>query len=88
MNECEPLLPGVTDTRVGYTGGVMPSPTYGSVCGGDGHTEVGRCSLHPFPFHLHCQSFRSVPETSSVELKISQMPSVLHSTRSISYYRW
>ena len=25
---------------VGYTGGAAPSPTYASVCAGDGHTEV------------------------------------------------
>ena len=27
-------------TRVGYTGGSTPSPTYGSVCANDGHTEA------------------------------------------------
>lgn len=33
-------LPGVTKTRVGYTGGRTASPTYKSVCAGDGHTEA------------------------------------------------
>ena len=27
-------------TRVGYTGGSTPSPTYSSVCANDGHTEA------------------------------------------------
>lgn len=35
-------LPGVLKTRVGYTGGSAPSPTYGTVCSGDGHTEAMR----------------------------------------------
>lgn len=35
-------LPGVLKTRVGYTGGHTSNPTYGSVCGGDGHTEAMR----------------------------------------------
>ena len=26
--------------RVGYTGGDSENPTYGTVCGGDGHTEA------------------------------------------------
>lgn len=34
-------LSGVRSTRVGYTGGTLPNPTYGDVCRGDtGHTEV------------------------------------------------
>ena len=35
-------LPGVVKTAVGYTGGTTPSPTYETVCGGDGHTEAMR----------------------------------------------
>ena len=35
------------DSRVGYTGGVSPSPTYKSVCAGDGHTEALRLTLNP-----------------------------------------
>jgi peptide-methionine (S)-S-oxide reductase len=35
-------IPGVTRTTVGYTGGRASSPTYRSVCSGDGHTEAIR----------------------------------------------
>mmetsp|Transcript_5598 Transcript_5598/g.14301 ORF Transcript_5598/g.14301 Transcript_5598/m.14301 type:complete len:128 (-) Transcript_5598:321-704(-) len=35
-------MAGVLSTRVGYTGGANPAPTYGSVCGGDGHLEAIR----------------------------------------------
>ena len=36
-------------TRVGFVGGPSsaPSPTYDSVCDGDGHTEVVRVSFDP-----------------------------------------
>jgi hypothetical protein len=40
-------LPGVVKTRVGYTGGLSPNPTYGSVCAGDGHTEALRIWYDP-----------------------------------------
>ena len=33
-------LTGVVKTRVGYTGGSTPAPTYSSVCANDGHTEA------------------------------------------------
>ena len=32
---------------VGYTGGAAPSPTYASVCAGDGHTEAVRVEFDP-----------------------------------------
>jgi len=34
-------------TRVGYTGGDTPAPTYDSVCDGDGHTEAIRVTFDP-----------------------------------------
>ena len=34
-------------TRVGYTGGDAPSPSYGSVCAGDGHTEALKIEFDP-----------------------------------------
>ena len=34
-------------TRVGYTGGDRPDPTYGSVCAGDGHTEALKVEFDP-----------------------------------------
>eukprot|EP00435_Cladocopium_sp_Y103_P001638 s352_g1.t1 len=40
-------LPGVVETRVGYTGGANPTPSYRSVCGGDGHTEAVRVEYDP-----------------------------------------
>lgn len=40
-------MPGVTKTVVGYTGGKAPSPTYESVCGGDGHTEAIQIEYDP-----------------------------------------
>ena len=38
---------GVVDSRVGYTGGSTASPTYKSVCSGDGHTEALRLEYDP-----------------------------------------
>ena len=40
-------LEGVTSTRVGYTGGSSPNPTYESVCSGDGHTEAVKVEFNP-----------------------------------------
>ena len=40
-------LRGVVDTWVGYTGGTTPSPTYKTVCSGDGHTEALRVEFDP-----------------------------------------
>jgi peptide-methionine (S)-S-oxide reductase len=37
----------VVATRVGYTGGQSAKPTYGSVCGNDGHTEALRLWFDP-----------------------------------------
>lgn len=40
-------LDGVLSTRVGYTGGSSPDPTYNSVCSGDGHTEAVKVEFNP-----------------------------------------
>ena len=40
-------LDGVVSQRVGYTGGDAEEPTYGSVCGGDGHTEAVKIEFDP-----------------------------------------
>ena len=37
----------MVSTRVGYTGGDSPDPTYGSVCAGDGHTEALKVEFDP-----------------------------------------
>lgn len=37
----------MVSTRVGYTGGDRPDPTYGSVCAGDGHTEALKVEFDP-----------------------------------------
>lgn len=34
-------------TRVGYTGGENPNPSYKSVCAGDGHTEAMQVDFDP-----------------------------------------
>jgi len=41
-------VPGVVSASVGYTGSsTAPSPTYASVCGGDGHSEAVRVEFLP-----------------------------------------
>mmetsp|Transcript_45393 Transcript_45393/g.131432 ORF Transcript_45393/g.131432 Transcript_45393/m.131432 type:complete len:131 (-) Transcript_45393:141-533(-) len=40
-------MEGVVRTAVGYTGGSSPSPTYQTVCAGDGHTEAVRIEYDP-----------------------------------------
>lgn len=40
-------LDGVLATRVGYTGGSSPNPTYNTVCSGDGHTEAVKVEFSP-----------------------------------------
>ena len=40
-------MEGIVSSSVGYTGGQAPSPTYKSVCAGDGHTEALRLVYDP-----------------------------------------
>jgi len=41
-------IPGVLKTTVGFSGGMIPNPTYKNVCGGEtGHTEVVQIEFDP-----------------------------------------
>ena len=41
------LLPGVTETQVGYANGPTPNPTYQEVCQSSGHAETVRVAYDP-----------------------------------------
>jgi methionine-S-sulfoxide reductase len=48
MEEILKKIPGVIETKVGYTGGTAPNPTYQQVCGGGtGHAEAVQIIFDP-----------------------------------------
>ena len=63
------------NTRVGYTGGEYPDPTYNTVCAGDGHTEAIKIDYDPSQtsyeelldvfWEEHNPTYRSKPQYKS-----------------------
>ncbi|KAJ1627476.1 peptide methionine sulfoxide reductase MsrA [Pavlovales sp. CCMP2436] len=66
-------LPGVLRSRVGYTGGDTPAPTYHSVCRGDGHIEAVRIEFDPdvLPYESLLALFLSERHTKKAKRQYS-----------------
>jgi len=66
----------VVAASVGYTGSQAPNPTYGSVCGGDGHTESVRIVFDPrvVDFEALIRQFIEDPKVPNVWSEEEQDP--------------
>ena len=79
-------LPGVIETRVGYSGGHLENPTYKDVCQGDtGHAEVVKITFDP-----ELISYKSILEhfwqIHNPTTRNRQGPDIGHQYRSIIFY--
>ncbi len=79
-------------TRVGYTGGRRPNPTYESVCAGDGHTEAMRVWFDPtaISFEQLLDKFfsgRSVSSACSARLQHFTHPWLASAAQALSSQR-
>jgi peptide-methionine (S)-S-oxide reductase len=79
-------IPGVTATRVGYTGGTYPNPTYQDVCSDTtGHAEAVQVEYDPdiVPYHDLLETFFSLHDPTS---KDRQGPDTGKQYRSAVFY--
>ena len=69
-------MPGVVSTSVGYTGGTTKSPTYETVCRGDGHTEALKIQFDPSVISYEEVMKKVLPSTSGFKAKPQYMSAV------------
>jgi len=70
------MLPGVISSSVGYTGGKSATPTYQSVCRGDGHSEALRVEFDPSVISYEELMKRVLEQASNRQTKPQYMSAV------------